>query len=251
MGRDERTGLEKSVRVSVDVGKSQGRNRSHTAITGNISRIGNSPLFDMSLLQSPSFKVTNTTLHETFLPAGSYVLSLAPVASFYAALASAPSHQIHLFDRGTLQSTGVLKGHENATTQLCTVRRLGASTREMLLSSGKDGCVMAWDERSGSASIKSGHSTSVSLQTCTLVTQRLYQWKHLEDYALCFVAMRRTTVFSSLPGLTYKKRMRSSSTGQPCIKVRMSYKHLTCVSFPFKGSTEPSSATTLSWFNPL
>lgn len=134
-----------------------------TAITGNISKIGNPPPSShMSLLQSSSLKVTKQTLHQTSLPAQSYVLSLTPVANFYAASASSPSNQIHLFDRATLQSTGVLKGHENATTQLCTVHRLGASTREMLLSSGRDGCVIAWDERSGSASIKSGSSTSIS-----------------------------------------------------------------------------------------
>ncbi|KAI9575052.1 WD40-repeat-containing domain protein [Boletus coccyginus] len=108
----------------------------------------------MSLLQSSSFNVKNQTLQKTSIPGDNYVLSLAPIASFYAASASSPSNQIHLFDRVTLQSTGVLTGHEHATTHLCTIRGLGASTRDMLLSSGKDGCVIAWDERSGSASIK-------------------------------------------------------------------------------------------------
>lgn len=116
----------------------------------------------MALLQSSSLKVTNQTLHKASLPGENYVLSLTPIANFYAASASSPSNQIHLFDRTTLQSTGFLKGHEHATTQLCTIRGLGASTRQMLLSSGKDGCVMAWDERSGSAGIKSRSSTSVS-----------------------------------------------------------------------------------------
>lgn len=115
----------------------------------------------MSLLRSSSLKATNQILHKTSLPGENYVLSLTSIANFYAASASSPSNQIHLFDRATLQSTGVLKGHEHATTQLCTIHGLGASTREMLLSSGKDGCVIAWDERSGSASIKSGSSTSV------------------------------------------------------------------------------------------
>ncbi|KAF8121322.1 WD40-repeat-containing domain protein [Boletus edulis] len=108
----------------------------------------------MSLLQSSSFKITDQTLHKTSLPGENYVLSLTQIASFYAASASSPSNQIHLFDRTTLQSTGTLKGHEHATTHLCTISGLGTSTRETLLSSGKDGCVIAWDERSGSASIK-------------------------------------------------------------------------------------------------
>lgn len=127
----------------------------------------------MSLLQSSAFKVTNQTLHKTSLPGDNYVLSLTPIANLYAASASSPSNQIHLFDKTTLQRSGVLKGHEHATTHLCTVRGLAASAREMLLSSGKDGCVIAWDERSGSASIKSGSSTSVSRKTCTLTAQRL------------------------------------------------------------------------------
>ena len=121
---------------------------------------------------SPSFRVTNKALHQTFLQSESYVLSLTSVASLYAASASSPSNQIHLFDRATLQSTGVLKGHEHATTHLRTVHPLGASTCEMLLSSGKDGYVVAWDERSGSASIKSGSFASVSSKTNALTTQR-------------------------------------------------------------------------------
>lgn len=136
-----------------------------TAITGNISKIGNPPSLPnthMSLLQSSSFKVTNQTLHKTALPGENYVLSLTQIANLYAASASSPSNQIYLFDRATLQTTGVLKGHEHATTQLCTIHGLGASTREMLLSAGKDGCVMAWDERSGSASIKSASSVFAS-----------------------------------------------------------------------------------------
>lgn len=136
-------------------------------IAGNISKIGNPPFppnSHMSLLQSSSFNVKNQTLQKTSIPGDNYVLSLAPIASFYAASASSPSNQIHLFDRVTLQSTGVLTGHEHATTHLCTIRGLGASTRDMLLSSGKDGCVIAWDERSGSASIKSGSDLHLSGQ---------------------------------------------------------------------------------------
>ena len=153
-----------------------------TAITGNISRIGNPPhtlitlklLFHMSLLPSSSLKVIKETLHKTSLPAESYVLSLTSIAGQYAASASSPSNQIRLFDKATLQCTGVLKGHEHATTQLCTAHHLGTSTREMLLSSGKDGCVIVWDERSGSAGIKSGLTTSLSPEACTLTTQRMF-----------------------------------------------------------------------------
>ena len=204
----------------------------------------------MPLLQSSSFKATNQTLHKTALPGENYVLSLTPIANFYAASASSPSNQIHLFDRATLQTTGVLKGHEHATTQLCTIRGLGSSTREMLLSSGKDGCVIAWDERSGSAGITSASSTSVSPDNMYLYNSE-NQWKRPGHYTPFFVAMHRLTVCSLLLGLTCKKRMRSSCTGQPCIEVRTSHRHLICPSFHFKGSTESSSTTALSWLNPL
>lgn len=123
----------------------------------------------MSLLPSSSFKVTNQSVHKTSLPGDNYVLSLTPTANVYAASASSPSNQIHLFDKTTLQTTGVLKGHAYATTHLCTIAGLGASTREALLSSGKDGCVIAWDERTGSASIKSESSTSVSPENTYLI----------------------------------------------------------------------------------
>ncbi|KIK94418.1 hypothetical protein PAXRUDRAFT_828030 [Paxillus rubicundulus Ve08.2h10] len=108
----------------------------------------------MSLLQSPSLKVVNHPLHQTSLPAESYVLSLTTLANNYAASGSSPSNQIYLFDKTSLQTVGVLQGHENATTYLRTIHALGASDRETLLSSGKDGCVKAWDERSGTTSIK-------------------------------------------------------------------------------------------------
>ncbi|KAF9224375.1 WD40 repeat-like protein [Gyrodon lividus] len=108
----------------------------------------------MSLFQSPSLEVVKQTLHRTFLPDESYVLSLTTLGNYYAASASSPSNQIHLFDKTSLQSVGVLQGHENATTYLRTIHALGTSNREMLLSSGKDGCVVAWDERSGTTSIK-------------------------------------------------------------------------------------------------
>ncbi|KAF9246848.1 WD40 repeat-like protein [Melanogaster broomeanus] len=108
----------------------------------------------MSLLQSPSMKVIHQSLQQTFLPEESYVLSLTSLDNYYAASASSPSNQIHLFDKASLRNVGVLRGHENATTYLRTIHALGASNRDMLLTSGKDGCVMAWDVRSGTTSLK-------------------------------------------------------------------------------------------------
>ena len=84
-----------------------------------------------------------------------YVLSLASLPNYYAASASSPSNKITLFDKAGLGSVQVFPGHEDATTYLRTVHALGGSTRSTLLSSGKDGCVRAWDERSGTVGIQS------------------------------------------------------------------------------------------------
>ncbi|KIJ70375.1 hypothetical protein HYDPIDRAFT_65519, partial [Hydnomerulius pinastri MD-312] len=108
----------------------------------------------MSLLRSPSLKTIEHPLHQTVLPGESYVLSLTALGDYYAASASSPTNQIHIFDKSTLQTARILQGHDNATTYLRTIHALGGSNREMLLSSGKDGYVKVWDERTGSTSIK-------------------------------------------------------------------------------------------------
>ncbi|KAH7888111.1 WD40-repeat-containing domain protein [Phlebopus sp. FC_14] len=108
----------------------------------------------MSLLQSPSLKIIDKALGNTSLPGNNYVLSLTALDNHYAASASSPSNQIHLFDRASLQAVRILSGHDIATSHLRTINALGMSSRAMLLSSGKDGCVKAWDERTGTTSIE-------------------------------------------------------------------------------------------------
>ncbi|KAG2147991.1 WD40-repeat-containing domain protein [Suillus clintonianus] len=118
----------------------------------------------MSLLESPSFETIASAIKSTSHPDGSYVLALTSLGDYYVSSASAPSNAIHLFDKSSLQRVQTLKGHEIATTALRTVRGLGGSDRHMLLSAGKDGCVIGWDERSGAPSIKmttSGRSRTV------------------------------------------------------------------------------------------
>ncbi|KAH7931423.1 WD40 repeat-like protein [Leucogyrophana mollusca] len=121
----------------------------------------------MSLLESPSFKTTNTIIKSHTLPNQSYILSLASLDNFYAASASAPSNAIFLFDKPSLQCVQTLQGHETANTSLRTITNLAGSNRQMLLSSGKDGCVKAWDERSGAVSVKMTSSgRSQALLSC-------------------------------------------------------------------------------------
>ncbi|KIO03111.1 hypothetical protein M404DRAFT_146633 [Pisolithus tinctorius Marx 270] len=108
----------------------------------------------MSLLCSPSWRSIDKPLSSASLPCSNYVLSLTSLGNFYAASASSPSNKITLFDKIGLRAVQTLPGHEEATTYLRTIYGLGGSTQNTLLSSGKDGCVKAWDERSGMVSIQ-------------------------------------------------------------------------------------------------
>ncbi|EGO01512.1 hypothetical protein SERLA73DRAFT_176815 [Serpula lacrymans var. lacrymans S7.3] len=128
----------------------------------------------MSLLESPSLQPIYASAKTSSLSAQSYVLSLTSVGNQYAASASAPSNTIHLFDKSSLQEIHTLPGHSTATTYLRTAKALAGSYHETLLSSGKDGCVKAWDHRSGSASIKMSTSgRSRALLSCDVSSDGL------------------------------------------------------------------------------
>ncbi|OJA12671.1 hypothetical protein AZE42_10141 [Rhizopogon vesiculosus] len=121
----------------------------------------------MSLLESPSFETISSTIKSTAHSDGNYVLALTSLGNYYVSSASSPSNAIHLFDKSSLQRVQTLKGHDNATTALRTVKRVGGSDHHMLLSAGKDGCVIAWDERSGAPSMKMAASgRSRTLLSC-------------------------------------------------------------------------------------
>lgn len=109
----------------------------------------------MSLLESPSFETISSAIKSTTHPDGSYVLALTSLGNYYVSSASAPSNAIHLFDKSSLKCVQTLNGHQNATTTLRTIRSIGGSDRHTLLSAGKDGCVIAWDERSGAPATQS------------------------------------------------------------------------------------------------
>jgi len=107
----------------------------------------------MSLTESPSFKTFNKPLKAASVPDEAYVLGLTSLDNAYAASASSPSNEIFLFDKLSLRTIQKLRGHNTATTSIRTVQRLAAADRQLLLSSGKDGCVKAWDARSNSVAI--------------------------------------------------------------------------------------------------
>jgi len=83
-----------------------------------------------------------------------YVLSLANLRSAYAALASSPSHRIDLLDKGSLRRIQTLPGHDLATTSIRVVESLAGFPNGALLSSGRDGLVKVWDDRSGSQAVR-------------------------------------------------------------------------------------------------
>ena len=109
----------------------------------------------MSLLESPAFETISSQIKTTAHEDGSYVLALTSLGNYYVSSASSLSNAIQLFDKSSLQRVQTLKGHRNATMALRTVRAIGGSDRNVLLSAGKDGCVIVWDERSGTPSMKS------------------------------------------------------------------------------------------------
>lgn len=109
----------------------------------------------MALVDSPSLTTSSRPLKTGSLPAEAYVLSLASLPSHYAAAASFPINTIHLFDKATLRKVLELPGHHNSLSCLKSVRNIGGSGREALLSCGKDGIVKVWDERSGSVALES------------------------------------------------------------------------------------------------
>ncbi|KAI0269312.1 WD40 repeat-like protein [Gloeopeniophorella convolvens] len=108
----------------------------------------------MSLSSSSTLAEYSTPTTSSKLPADAYVLAIASCGVQYAASASAPSNKIHLFDRTSLRLTRSLDGHRGGTTSLRAVDALIGVTQRMLVSSGKDGIVRVWDDRTGAAAIE-------------------------------------------------------------------------------------------------
>jgi WD40 repeat protein len=115
----------------------------------------------MSLLESATLVEQTTPLGSSRLPCDAYVLAIATVGSYYAASASAPSHRIYLFDQASLRTTLSLEGHQGGTASLRAIDSIAGTNRRVIVSSGKDGVVRVWDDRSGTTAIES---------TCTLRT---------------------------------------------------------------------------------
>lgn len=120
----------------------------------------------MSLVDSPSFSITSTTVKSTLIPSEAYVLSLATSSSHYAASSSAPFNVIHLFDKADFRKVRDWTGHTNTITSMRSATNIGGNFRESLVSSSKDGTIKFWDDRLGSQpALQSDYAISC-LQKC-------------------------------------------------------------------------------------
>ena len=109
----------------------------------------------MSLLQSATLTEQTGPLRPSSLPCDAYVLAIAAFGSHYAASASAPSHKIYLFDRASLRTSQSFEGHSGGTTSLRAIDSVAGINQRVIISSGRDGAVRVWDDRTGSAAIQS------------------------------------------------------------------------------------------------
>ena len=111
------------------------------------------------LLLSPTLQEEDSPRRSTKTSGAGYILSLVPLPEYYAASTSAPSNVIDIFDKTTLQGVQTLSGHAGATTSLRTVKTIAGTAQKCLVSSGIDGSVKVWDQRSNTASIQSEKDT--------------------------------------------------------------------------------------------
>ncbi|KAJ4495767.1 WD40-repeat-containing domain protein [Lentinula edodes] len=125
------------------------------------------------LLASPNLATASSALRSTTISTiasgETYVLSLANFDGKYAAMSSGSSLNsstrnagnnknttcpIYLYSKQTLQREQTLPGHEISSTFMRSVVSMAGLGRPVLVSSGKDGSVKVWDERSGGYGIQ-------------------------------------------------------------------------------------------------
>ncbi|KAM5534876.1 hypothetical protein V8D89_011431 [Ganoderma adspersum] len=123
----------------------------------------------LPLLDPPSYGTSSKPQRSAKLPAEAYVLSIASLPSSYAVAASSPSNQIHLFDKERLRNVQTLSGHTSSITTLRSVPNVANAATHALLSSGKNGTVCVWDERTGTAALRltaSAAGNTLGLLSC-------------------------------------------------------------------------------------
>lgn len=112
-------------------------------------------MLKMLLLESATLSEQTAPLRSSSLPCDAYVLAIASFGTYYAASASAPSDRIYLFDKSSLKTSQSFEGHQGGTTSLRGVDSVAGTNRRAIISSGYDGIVRVWDDRTGATAIKS------------------------------------------------------------------------------------------------
>lgn len=111
-------------------------------------------MWKMVAVQSAELSTAARPIKTTSLPGDAYVLSLASAQAYYAASSSAPSNTIYLYDKSNLRPISQMAAHDEAITTMRAVPNFAGVSRETLVSSGKDGLVKVWDERTGSVAVQ-------------------------------------------------------------------------------------------------
>ncbi|PPQ73505.1 hypothetical protein CVT24_007651 [Panaeolus cyanescens] len=105
-----------------------------------------------NLFESPGFSEQASSLRSWKPPASvaeaPYILSIANLASHYITSTSATSNNLDIFDKSTLQKIQTLQGHNGGITSAHSIDSVGGVVRNCIASSGRDGSVKVWDERS-------------------------------------------------------------------------------------------------------
>ena len=153
-------------------------------VTGNLKFLPKSPsgschsrttMNTHTLAVSSTFVDSSRPLVSISLPQNAYVIALAPAQDCYAAAASLPTSSIHLLDK-TAPSTLLrsLPGHQGGISALISAQTFGNASLASLVSCGRDGQVISWDERSGEAAIQSEHLPSTHTCLFGLIDGRKY-----------------------------------------------------------------------------
>ncbi|KAL0572763.1 hypothetical protein V5O48_009195 [Marasmius crinis-equi] len=109
------------------------------------------------LVESSQVREISRPRRQIRLASDTYIQSLASLPAGYAASTSSPSSDvIQLFDKSTLTPLQQFEGHQDGSTFLRAVQNvgLGQGGGKILVSSGKDGSIRVWDERTNSCGLK-------------------------------------------------------------------------------------------------
>ncbi|KZW04181.1 WD40 repeat-like protein [Exidia glandulosa HHB12029] len=91
---------------------------------------------------------------------GQYVLGIAQSSTYYAVHTSEPDSKIYLLDRRTLAKTSTHSAHGSQGTTALRVADIAVQGTPSLISAGKDGSVVVWDERTTRPAVTLSHDSA-------------------------------------------------------------------------------------------